>query len=80
MKKRLYKSEEDKVFAGVIGGVAEYFDMDPTILRLLYILIAVVTGLIPAVLGYIIATLIVPRKPHIHHVEHSEKTDTEKTA
>ena len=71
-KKRLYKSEEDKVFAGVIGGVAEYFDMDPTILRLLYILIAVMTGLVPAVLGYIIAALIVPHKPKIHHVEHTE--------
>jgi phage shock protein C len=71
MKKRLYKSE-DKVFAGVIGGIAEYFDMDPTILRLLYILVAVVTGLVPAVIGYIIAALIVPNKPPIVHMEHTE--------
>ncbi|MFA5889182.1 MAG: PspC domain-containing protein [Candidatus Paceibacterota bacterium] len=77
MKKRLYKSEEDKVFAGVIGGIAEYFDMDPTILRLLYILIAVLTGLVPAIIGYIIAALIVPHKPRVYHVEH---TEPEKTA
>ena len=76
MKKRLYKSEEDKVFAGVIGGIAEYFDMDPTILRLLYILIAVMTGLVPAILGYIVAALVVPRKPRVHHVEHSEPEKT----
>jgi len=72
MKKRLYKSDTDKVFAGVLGGVGEYFDIDPTILRLLYILIAVVTALVPAILGYIIAALIVPHKPHAHHVEHTE--------
>jgi phage shock protein C len=77
MKKRLYKSNEDKIFAGVIGGIAEYFDMDPTILRLLYILIAVLTGLMPAVIGYIIAVLVVPKKPIIHNIEH---TEPEKTA
>jgi phage shock protein C len=74
--KRLYKSDTDKVFAGVIGGLGEYFDVDPTILRLLYILIAVVTGLIPAVLGYIIAALVVPNKLPIIHMEHSEKEKT----
>ncbi|MCX6701821.1 MAG: PspC domain-containing protein [Candidatus Zambryskibacteria bacterium] len=75
-KKRLYKSDIDKVFAGVIGGIAEYFDMDPTILRLLYILIAVLTGLMPAVIGYIIAVLIVPKKPLVHHMEHTESEKT----
>lgn len=74
MKKRLYKSDDDKVMAGVIGGIGEYFDLDPTILRLLYILIAVLTGLVPAVLGYIIAALVVPHKPTIHHMDHTEKT------
>lgn len=71
-KKRLCRNDDDKIFSGVIGGVSEYFDLDPTILRLLYILIAVLTGLFPAIIGYIIAALIVPRKPHIHHVEHKE--------
>src|SRR5690349_17636959 len=61
--KRLYRSEHDKVFAGVLGGLGEYLDIDPTILRLVYILIAILTGLIPAVIGYIIAYLIVPPKP-----------------
>jgi phage shock protein PspC (stress-responsive transcriptional regulator) len=71
MKKRLYKSD-DKIFAGVLGGVAEYLDVDPTIIRLLYILIAIVTAIIPAILGYIIAALIVPHKPLIHRTENSE--------
>lgn len=72
MKKRLYKSKDDKIFSGVIGGIGEYFDIDPTILRLLYILIAVMTALFPAIIGYIIAALVVPKRPEVHHMQHTE--------
>ncbi len=72
MKKRLYKSKDDKIFAGVLGGIGEYFDIDPTILRLLYILIAVMTALFPAIIGYIIAALVVPNRPEVHHMQHTE--------
>ena len=62
MTKTLYKSETNKVFFGVIGGVGEYYDTDPTVLRLAYILIAILTAFFPAVIGYLIAAIIVPRK------------------
>ncbi len=71
--KKLYKSDTDKVFAGVIGGIGEYFDIDPTILRLAYLLIAVATGFFPAIIAYIVACLVVPKKPRVHHVHHTEK-------
>ncbi|HEY4505247.1 MAG TPA: PspC domain-containing protein [Candidatus Paceibacterota bacterium] len=73
--KKLYKSEDDKVIAGVIGGIGEYFDIDPTLLRLAYILLAVMTALVPAIIGYIIATLVVPRRPHhkAHHMDAEAK-------
>ena len=80
MKKRLHKSNEDKIFAGVLGGIGEYFDIDPTILRLLYILIAVMTALFPAIIGYVIAALVVPKRPethHVHHTEHSPEPESE---
>ena len=67
--KKLYKSDTNKVFAGVIGGIGEYFDIDPTILRLSYILIAIFTGVIPAIIGYIIACLVVPKHTHGHRIE-----------
>lgn len=82
MKKRLYKSKDDKIFAGVLGGIGEYFDIDPTILRLLYILIAVMTALFPAIIGYIIAALVVPQRPEVHHTQHTEakpEPESEKT-
>jgi len=60
--KRLYKSNTNKVFAGVIGGIGEYFNIDPTLLRLAYLLIAIFTAFVPAIIGYIIAAIIVPSK------------------
>lgn len=61
--KKLYKSAENKVFAGVLGGLGEYFDIDPVLLRLAYLLVLVLTGVFPGVIAYIIAAVIVPKKP-----------------
>lgn len=70
--KKLYKSDTDKVFTGVIGGIGEYIDIDPTVLRLVFIILSVMTGIFPAILGYIIATLIVPKQPVVIHMDHAE--------
>ena len=75
MTKKLYKSDTNKVFSGVIGGIGEYFDIDPTILRLGYILITVMTNIVPGIIGYIIASLVVPKKPIVHHVHHTEHVE-----
>ena len=61
--KRLYRSAENRVFAGVIGGVGEYFNVDPVLLRLGYVFLAVFTGFIPGVLAYIVAVFVVPERP-----------------
>jgi phage shock protein PspC (stress-responsive transcriptional regulator) len=61
--KRLYLSRTEKKIAGVCGGLSEYFDIDPTIVRLLVILGAFVTAVVPVVIGYIIAWIIVPVRP-----------------
>lgn len=62
MKKRLYKSK-DKLICGVLGGVAEYFDMDPTIVRVIYAALSVFTAGFPGLTLYIICALVVPVKP-----------------
>ena len=61
MKKRLHRSNENKVVAGVCGGIAEYFDMDPTLIRLAWILFCALGG--SGILAYIIAAIIIPRRP-----------------
>lgn len=61
--KKLYKSRDNKIFAGVIGGIGEYFDIDPVLLRILWLIILVATGFFPGLIAYIIAIFIVPKKP-----------------
>jgi phage shock protein C len=59
--KRLTLSTTDKKLAGVCGGLGEYFDVDPTIVRLATVLITFATGILPMVIAYVVAWLIVPR-------------------
>ncbi|MBU1356916.1 MAG: PspC domain-containing protein [Candidatus Edwardsbacteria bacterium] len=60
MAKRIYRSTKDRMLGGVCGGIGEYFDVDPTIIRL----IAVVVALSGAgILAYIIAWIIIPDQP-----------------
>ena len=61
--KRLYKSNKNKVLAGVIGGVGEYFSIDPVILRIIWILLVAFSGFVPGIIAYLIAALIVPKRP-----------------
>ena len=60
--KRLYRSSTDKVLAGVCGGIAEYSNMDPTLIRVIAVLITVFTGFIPGIIAYIIMAIIMPQK------------------
>lgn len=63
VKKKLYRSEKNRILAGVLGGLGEYFNVDPTILRFGWLLVFVFTGIFPGLLAYIISILIVPKKP-----------------
>jgi phage shock protein C len=58
-QKRLYRSRNNVMISGVCGGIAEYFDLDPTLVRLGYVLLTVLTAF-SGVLFYIIAMLIIP--------------------
>ncbi len=60
MEKRLYKSN-NKMLDGVCAGLAEYFNIDPTLVRLGWVLFCAMGG--SGVLAYIIAALIIPRSP-----------------
>jgi phage shock protein PspC (stress-responsive transcriptional regulator) len=61
--KRLYLSVTDKKLGGVCGGIAEYMDLDPTIVRLVTAVLGLITGVIPFLIGYIIGWIVIPRKP-----------------
>lgn len=65
MKKRLYRSRTDRRISGVIGGLGEYFNVDATILRLLYLALTIFSAGLPGILVYIIAVMIVPIEPDV---------------
>lgn len=60
-KKRLYRSRREKMLAGVCGGLAEYFGMDPSLMRILFVVFLLVGG--SAILVYLILWLVVPLEP-----------------
>lgn len=62
--KKLYKSESDRVMFGVLGGLSEYFEVDPVVVRLFFLFFIFITGLFPGVFFYFVAALIVPMKNH----------------
>jgi len=61
MQKRLYRSKDERMIWGVCGGLAKYFDVDPTIIRLVAVL-TLFLGLV-GVLAYIILAIVVPLEP-----------------
>ena len=63
MSKRLYRIEQGKMLAGVCGGIAEYFDVDASLVRRAWVLFCAVGG--SGVLAYIVAAIIIPKKSDI---------------
>ena len=66
--KRLYRSRKERMLGGVCGGIAEYFDVDPTLVRLAWVLFTFAGG--AGIVAYIIAWIIVPEAP-----ENAEKAE-----
>lgn len=60
--KKLYISTTDKKISGVIGGIAEYFEIDSTLLRVATVILAIISGIFPVLIGYIIAVMVMPKR------------------
>jgi len=76
MIKKLYRSERDRKIAGVCGGIGEYFDVDSSLLRLLWLILVLLGGV--GVVAYIIAMIIIPKNPNDSY-ETSEVKKEEET-
>ena len=61
MKKRLYKDHSDKKLCGVCSGIAKYFNLDPTIVRLALVLFCILGG--SGILAYIVCAIVMPDEP-----------------
>jgi phage shock protein C len=58
--RRLTRSARHKMIAGVCGGLAEYFDLDPTVVRVAYVLISIISVAFPGILAYIVLMFVMP--------------------
>jgi phage shock protein C len=72
--KRLYRSRTDRQVAGVCGGIADYFNIDPTIVRILWVIFAIAGG--PGLIVYIILAIVIPEEPEfVQTSAHKIKND-----
>jgi phage shock protein C len=75
MSKKLYRSRKDKMIGGVAGGLGEYFDIDPTLVRIIFVVSLFVGG--AGILAYIILWIVVPEEPWAFYMGQEEKKDQE---
>jgi len=61
--KKLYRSQTQKMLAGICGGFAEYLGVDATLIRVIYVLLSVFTAAFPGIILYIILYFVIPQDP-----------------
>lgn len=61
--KRVYRSREDRIVAGICGGMGELYEIDPTLIRLGVVFVGLATGIIPVLVPYTIGAIIIPLGP-----------------
>lgn len=61
--KKLYRSRTNRIFAGILGGIGKHFNLDPTLVRLVFAILLVSTGFAPLVFLYIILWFVIPEFP-----------------
>jgi len=61
----LRRSRSNKVIAGVVGGLAKYFGMDPTIARILFVVVSVISAAFPGILVYVVLWVVLPQESEI---------------
>ena len=61
--KRIYRSRSESMIAGLAGGLANYFNVDPVLVRLAFVGAGFLTGIVPGVLAYVVGWIIVPLEP-----------------
>lgn len=72
MERKLYRSDVNKVIAGVCGGLGEYFNIDPVLVRLAFVIIVFAGG--AGILGYVLAWIIIPRRPYESNIDSSSQS------
>ena len=70
MKKRLYKDKSNALLSGVLSGLSEYFNIDVTIVRVVYVLLSICSTGFPGIIIYIVLAIIMPDKSELSHEDY----------
>jgi len=62
-RRKLYRSRDDKMIAGVMGGLGEYLNVDPSFVRIAYVVFTLLTGIVPGLVLYLVMIIIIPVEP-----------------
>lgn len=62
MENRLYRSRRNRKVAGILGGLGDYLNIDPTVLRVIFIILLIASGFFPCIIGYFIAYFVIPEE------------------
>lgn len=73
MNKKVYRSKTDVKISGVCGGIAEYFNIDATLIRLLWVIVSFMSGLFMGLVAYVVCVFVIPEDPGCIDVEYEEK-------
>ncbi|MCL4246758.1 MAG: PspC domain-containing protein [Anaerolineae bacterium] len=73
MKKRLVRSKTDRQISGVCAGIAQYFELDPTVVRLIFVVATILGG--PGLLIYIVLAIVMPEESSDSVIEKSKNDD-----
>jgi len=74
--KKLYRSRTNRIFTGLLGGIGEYFNIDPVLVRLLFMGLLILTGIIPGIIFYIVGLFIVPEHPEFEIIRDTEASSS----
>lgn len=74
MSKKLYRTQKRKMLGGICAGLSDYFDMDVSLIRLIFIALGLITAILPMVFFYILAWIIVPLEEETKAESPAEKT------
>lgn len=68
MEKKLYRSKSNKMVCGVCSGIAKYFNVDPTLVRLCAVGLSLVTAVLTGIVAYAVCAIVIPEEPEIAEV------------
>ncbi len=75
VQKKLYRSQSNKIISGILGGIGEYLEIDPSVVRVIFILVTCLTGFVPGIIFYFIALFVVPQREQVSNSNNTHPQD-----